>query len=78
MRIALVLIILFTGNILFAKKAVFRKTQSVDFDGSNVDGEARNPDGAYMLQKRGVKFMPMYKVRKRFDKQIKNSIEFLR
>ena len=61
-----------------AKKKVYRKTQSIDFEGSDVDGEARNPYGSYMLQKKGIKFMPLYKVRKRFDEEIKKSVDLLR
>ena len=44
------------------KKVVYRKTQAVSFDGSDVDGVVRSPDGAYLLKKRGVKFVPLYKV----------------
>jgi len=60
------------------KKVTTRKTQEVSFDGSDVDGVVRSPDGAYLLQKRGVKFMPLYKVNRQFDQNIKESIEYLR
>ncbi len=60
------------------KKVTYRKTQEVSFDGSDVDGVVRSPDGAYLLQKQGVKFMPLYKVNNQFDKNIKESIEYLR
>ena len=60
------------------KKVIYRKSQNVDFEGSSVDGVARTPDGAYLLQKRGVKFLPLYKVKKQFDGNIKNSVKHLR
>lgn len=60
------------------KKVKFRKTQSVDFEEASVDGLARKPTGAYLVQKRGVDFMPLYKVRQKFDDNIMESIEYLR
>lgn len=55
-----------------------KKVQEVHFDGSDVGGQARTPDGAYLVQKKGVDFLPLYKVRERFDKQIKQSVDYLR
>ena len=60
------------------KKVIYRKTQSVNFDGSDIDGQVRSPDGAYLLQKRGVHFMPLYKVNNQFEKNILESVEYLR
>jgi len=60
------------------KKSNFKKTQEVNFDEANIDGEVRTPDGSYLHQKRGLKFLPLYKVRKSFDNSIKDSVEFLR
>jgi ethanolamine utilization protein EutP (predicted NTPase) len=60
------------------KKIQYRKTQEVNFDGSDIDGQIRSPDGAYLLQKRGVRFMPLYKVDNQFEKNILESVEFLR
>jgi hypothetical protein len=59
-------------------KKISRKTQEVNFEGADIDGVARTPDGAYMLQKRGIKFMPLYRVEKQFDRDIRDSIEYLR
>ena len=61
-----------------SKKVSYRKTQEVSFDGADVEGTLRSPDGAYLLQKQEVKFMPLYKVNKQFDKHIKESVEYLR
>lgn len=66
--------IMFTTSTVFAKKVKYRKTQEVNFDGSDVDGQVRNPDGAYLAQKRGIDFVPLYKVRKNFDDNIKDSV----
>ena len=60
------------------KKVSYRKTQEVNFDGSDIDGQVRSPDGAYMLQKRGVQFLPLYKVNDQFEKNILDSVEYLR
>ncbi len=60
------------------KNVKYRKTQEVSFDGQDVDGQVRSPDGAYVNPKKGVKFMPLYKIEKRFDKSIKESVEFVR
>lgn len=60
------------------KKVSYRKTQEVNFDGADIDGQVRTPDGAYLLQKRGVHFMPLYKVNNQFEKNILDSVEYLR
>lgn len=60
------------------KKTTYRKTQEVSFDGADIDGVARSPDGAYLLQKRGIKFMPLYRAQKHFDNDVKESIEYLK
>lgn len=60
------------------KNVTYRKTQEVNFDGSDIDGQVRSPDGAYLLQKRGVQFMPLYKVNNQFEQNILDSVEYLR
>ena len=70
-------LVLLTSSTVFAKKVTFRKSQTVNFDGSDVDGQVRNPDGSYLVQKRGIDFMPLYKVRKNFDDNIKESVEYV-
>ncbi len=61
-----------------AKKKKVRKTQEVSFDGSDIDGQTRRPDGAYLNPKKGIKFLPLYKVNKKLDDAIKDSVEFVR
>lgn len=60
------------------KKVQYRKTQEVNFDETGIDGQVRSPDGAYLLQKRGVQFIPLYKVNNQFEKNILESVEYLR
>jgi hypothetical protein len=76
--LSLSLSIVFTTSTVFAKKVKYRKTQEVNFDGSDVDGQVRNPDGAYLVQKRGIDFVPLYKVRKNFDESIKESVNHVK
>lgn len=71
-------VVLFTGSTVLAKKVQYRKVQEVNFDGSDVDGQVRNPDGAYLVQKRGLDFVPLYKVKKNFDDSLKDSVEYLK
>lgn len=66
------------GETQTKKKVQYRKTQSVNFDETDIDGQVRSPDGAYLLQKRGVQFLPLYKVNNQFEKNILESVEYLR
>ncbi len=59
------------------KKVQYRKTQEVNFDEQDIDGVVRSPDGAY-LQKRGVKFTPLYKVDQEMERGIASSINYLK
>ncbi len=68
----------FTTSTVFAKTVKYRKTQDVNFDETNIDGVVRNPDGAYLVQKRGIDFMPLYKVRRNFDENIKESAYYIK
>lgn len=59
------------------KNVKYRKTQEVSFEGDDVDGLKRNPYGAYLVQKRGIDFAPLYKVKDKFDSNIKSSVDYL-
>lgn len=78
MKWLLIAAMLFTSSTVFAKKVKYRKTQDVSFDSMDVDGKGRSPDGAYLVQKRGIDFVPLYKVRKNFDDNIKESVEHVK
>lgn len=60
------------------KNVQYRKTQEVSFEASEVDGNIRTPDGAYVNPKKSVKFMPLYKIEQQFDREIKDSVEYLK
>ncbi|MGE0633171.1 MAG: hypothetical protein AB7O96_12225 [Pseudobdellovibrionaceae bacterium] len=60
------------------KKRNTRKVQEVSFSDMDLKGTIRNPDGAYLVQKRGIRFMPLYDVQKDFDKRIRDSAYFSR
>lgn len=59
-----------------AKKTV-RKVQEVNFGDMNLKGTIRNPDGAFLVQKKGIKFMPLYDVQKDMDSRIRESALYL-
>jgi hypothetical protein len=60
------------------KKKTVRKIQEVNFAEMNLKGTIRNPDGAYLVQKRGIKFMPLYDVQKDMDAKIRDSVQYVR
>ena len=61
-----------------AKTKTVRKVQEVNFAELNLKGTVRNPDGAYLVQKRGIKFMPLYDVQKDMDSKIRDSAQYVR
>lgn len=60
-----------------AKKSV-RKVQEVNFSEMSLKGTIRNPDGAYLVQKRGIKFLPLYEVKKDMDSRIRDSGNYIK
>ncbi len=77
MRFVLILLFVFS-QIVYAKKIKYRKTQEVNFDEQSIDGVARKPTGSFLVQKRGINFLPLYKVDDQFDENIQESLEYLR
>jgi len=47
----------------FSKKSQ-GKIQEVNFEEMGLKGTLRNPEGSYLVQKRGLKFMPLIEVQK--------------
>ena len=78
LALSIFVLTLFSTSTVWAKKIEYRKTQDVNFDAVDVDGQVRNPDGAYVVQKRVIDFMPLYKVRRNFDENIKESVEYVK
>lgn len=54
------------------------RVQKINFEASDVDGKVRQPDGSYIVQKRGVEFIPLYKLKESFDEQIQDSVEYIK
>jgi len=60
-----------------AKTKTVRKVQEVNFSEMNIKGTIRNPDGAYLVQKKGLKFMPLHDVKKDMDSKIRDAVNYL-
>ena len=76
------LAIIFIGLVLFslssfAKTKKVRDIQEVNFSEMNLKGTIRNPDGAYLVQKSGIKFMPLHDVQKSVDQKIRETSLYL-
>ena len=74
---SMTIFILLRSMTAFAKQRTVRKVQEVNFGDMNLKGTIRNPDGAYLVQKRGIKFMPLYDVQKDMDGRIRESALYL-
>ncbi|UOF02429.1 hypothetical protein ACES2L_06225 [Bdellovibrio bacteriovorus] len=74
---AMIPFLLLSATTAFAKQRTVRKVQEVNFGDMSLKGTIRNPDGAYLVQKRGVKFMPLYDVQKDMDGRIRESALYL-
>ncbi len=68
------------GSECFAqgKKRTIRKVQEVNFGEMSLKGTFRNPDGAYLVQKRGIKFLPLYDVKKDMDGRIRDTSYYIK
>lgn len=72
--LALMLTFSFTA---YAKKQKVRQVQEVNFSQMNLQGTVRNPDGAYLVQKKGLKFMPLHNVQKDVDQKIRETALYI-
>ena len=72
------IIVILPNSMAQAKTKTYRKVQEVNFSELNLKGTIRNPDGAYLVQKRGIKFMPLYDVQKDMDAKIRDSVQYVR
>lgn len=75
--IALLLLTSLTSQNAFAKKTI-RKVQEVNFSEMNLKGTIRNPDGAYLVQRKGLKFIPLHNLQKNMDQKIRETDLYLR
>lgn len=76
MKYLLFFIIGFTGLSVYAQKKA--NVQKINFDETDVSGKVRQPDGSYIVQKRGIEFIPLYKLKENFDEQIEQSIDYVK
>ncbi len=77
LKLALGLALSLCGFSALAKTKSVRKVQEVNFAEMDLKGTVRNPDGAYLVQKRGIKFMPLYDLEKDMDEKIKESAQYV-
>lgn len=73
MTLAATVIMILSYQPAYAKKTEVRKVQEVNFSEMNLKGTIRNPDGAYLVQKKGLKFMPLHDVQKSMDAKIRET-----
>lgn len=81
-RVSLMIVVatqlLFSAAFAQSKKKTYRDVQEVNFEEMNLKGTVRNPEGAFLVQKRGIKFMPLYDIQKDMDTKIRDSVEYVR
>ena len=70
------LLLLLTDVAAFASSK--KKIQEVNFSEMDVQGSARTPDGTYLVQRRGLRFLPLYDVKKDLDQKIRKSTNYLK
>lgn len=67
-----------TTESALAKKTTTRKVQEVNFNEMNLKGTIRNPEGAFLVQKKNLKFLPLHKIQKEMDLKIRESSLYIR
>lgn len=60
------------------KRKSVRKVQEVDFGEMSLKGTVRSPDGAYLVQKRGIRFLPLLDVQRDLDAKIREASQYVR
>ena len=59
-------------------RRTYCEVQEVNFEEMDLQGTIRSPDGAYLVQKRGIQFLPLYDVQRDFDQRIRDSLYSVR
>jgi len=72
-----VLVLFILSNPAIAKSKKVRQIQEVNFGDMSLKGTIRNPDGAYLVQKRGIKFMPLHDIQKDMDNKIRETSMYI-
>ena len=73
-----ILILIFILPSRSQAKKITRKVQEVNFGEMSLKGTVRNPDGAFLVQKKGLKFLPLYDVQKDMDSKIREASFYVR
>jgi len=71
--LALIAFLISFAQLSSAKTVTTRKVQEVNFSEMSLKGTIRNPDGAYLVQKKGLKFQPLYKIQENFDQKLRET-----
>lgn len=50
-----------------------KKVQEVNFEEMMMKGAIRNPEGSFLVQKKGLKFLPLHEVQRDMDQRIRES-----
>lgn len=80
LRIILSLIVLLLGpqSLWGEGKKNKKNLQEITFSEMDVQGSARLPDGTYLVQRRGLRFLPLYEVKKDLDQKIRKAVLYLK
>lgn len=73
LTLAVIVFATFSPQFSNAKTTKVRSVQEVNFSEMNLKGTIRNPDGAYLVQKKGLKFLPLHDVQKDVDGKIRET-----
>jgi len=69
---------LFQSNRSLKTKKSAPKTQEVNFEEMSLQGQIRNPTGAYLINQNGLKFIPLYDIQKDVDFKIREATQWIR
>lgn len=70
-----ILMVIVTSNFANADlKKSKNKIQEITFNDMDIKGNASTPDGAYLVQRRGLRFLPLFQVKQDFDTRIRESV----
>ena len=73
----LLLLLLISTPTFAQEKTSGRNVQKVDFSETDINGKVRSPDGSYLVQKKGIDFDQLYKVKKKLNDNVKESLEYV-
>ena len=57
------------------KDVVYKKDQVINFEGLDVQGEIKKPQGAYLLERKKSNFSPLIKFRQNWDEEAMDSLD---